>query len=318
MTCIKCQHGKTKRFGYVGKQRIQRYRCTFCGSTFVEPRVKPLDRHTTPMDTAVYILRLMLEGMSVRAIQRLTGVHRDTILALMCTAAIRASESFNTVVRNVPVRRVQADEVWCFTHTKEGHLRRDAPVEWGHTWVWIALDADSKLVLSYHIGKRSPADAFKFIEDLDTRVKHRFQLTTDGFAAYVEPIETVLGMRVDYAMLVKVFATPKSAGPDWYGTGKIRDLIPSDIIGSPDPVHISTSYVERSNLSLRMHLRRFTRLTNAFSKKLENLKAAVALYIAWYNFCRVHGTLKVTPAMEARLTDHVWSLEELLTGASDA
>lgn len=143
----------------------------------------------------------------------------------------------------------------------------------------------------------------------------RRQLTTDGYKAYLEPVETVLGMRVDYAMLVKVFSTPKNAGPDWYGTGKIRDLIPSDIIGSPDPEHISTSYVERSNLTLRMHLRRFTRLTNGFSKKLDNLKAAVSLYMAWYNFCRVHSTLKVTPAMEAGLTDHVWSLPELLAAA---
>ncbi len=315
MTCIKCQHGQTKRFGYVGKQRVPRYRCLFCKTTFVEPRVKPLDRHYTPLDKATQVLSMMLEGMSVRAIERLTGVHRDTILSLMCTAGLKAAESFNSLVRDVPVRRVQADEVWCFTHTKEAHLRDDAPTEWGHTYVWIAIDADSKLVLSYHIGKRGSADAFKFIEDLDTRVKFRFQLTTDGHGAYLEPIETILGMRVDYAQLVKVFATPKSAGPDWYGTGKIRDLIPNDIIGTPDPEHISTSYVERSNLTLRMHLRRFTRLTNGFTKKLDNLKAAVALFMGWYNFCRVHGTIKVTPAMEAGLTDHVWNLGELLSFA---
>ena len=167
-------------------------------------------------------------------------------------------------------------------------------------------------MLSYHVGKRSPADAFRFIEELDSRVKYRFQLTTDAYKAYLEPVETVLGLRVDYAMLVKVLATPQNTGPDWYGTGKIRDLIPSDIIGSPDPEHISTSYVERSNLTLRMQLRRFTRLTNGFSKKLDNLKSAVSLYMAWYNFCRIHGTLKVTPAMEAGLADHVWSLEEML------
>ncbi|MGB8888695.1 MAG: IS1 family transposase [Candidatus Korobacteraceae bacterium] len=313
MHCIKCQHGQTKRFGYAGKQRIQRYRCTFCKSTFVEPRVKPLDRHYTPLDKATQVLALMLEGCSVRAIERLTGVHRDTILALMCTAGEKAATAFDSLVRNVHSRHVEADEVWCFTHTKEAHLRDDDPGEWGHTYTWIALCADSKLVLSYHVGKRGPADAFRFIEDLDKRVKHHFQLTTDGHGAYREPIETVLGMRVDYATLVKVFSTPKNAGPDWYGTGKIRDLIPSDIIGSPDPEHISTSYVERSNLTLRMHLRRFTRLTNGFSKKLDNLKAAVSLYMAWYNFCRVHSTLKVTPAMEAGLTDHVWNLPELLS-----
>ena len=157
-----------------------------------------------------------------------------------------------------------------------------------------------------------PRRCFPVLEDLDSRVKYRFQLTTDAYKAYLEPVETVLGLRVDYAMLVKVFATPQNTGPDWYGTGKIRDLIPSDIIGSPDPEHISTSYVERSNLTLRMQLRRFTRLTNGFSKKLDNLKSAVSLYMAWYNFCRINGTLKVTPAMEAGLADHVWSLEEML------
>lgn len=313
MTCIKCQHGQTKRFGYVGKTRVQRYRCLFCKTTFVEPRVKPLDRHYTPLDKATQALAMMLEGCSVRAIERLTGVHRDTILALMNTAGEKAATAFDSLVRNVPARHVEADEVWCFIHTKETHLRTDDPAEWGHTYTWIALDADSKLVLSYHVGKRSPADAFRFIEDLDSRVKYRFQLTTDAYKAYLEPVETVLGLRVDYAMLVKVFATPQNTGPDWYGTGKIRDLIPSDIIGSPDPEHISTSYVERSNLTLRMQLRRFTRLTNGFSKKLDNLKSAVSLYMAWYNFCRIHGTLKVTPAMEAGLADHVWSLEEMLS-----
>ncbi len=315
MTCITCQHGQTKRFGYVGKQRVPRYRCLFCKTTFVEPRVKPLDRHYTPLDKATQALSMMLEGCSVRSIERLTGVHRDTILALMNTAGEKAATAFDALVRNVPAHRVQADEVWCFVHTKEMRLRTDDPAEWGHTWVWIALDADSKMVISYHVGKREAADAFRFIEDLGERVNHRFQLTTDGLRTYLEPIETVLGMRVDYAQLVKVFATPKNTGPDWYGTGKIRDLIPNDIIGQPDPEHISTSYVERGNLTLRMSLRRFTRLTNGFSKKLDNLKAAVALYMGWYNFCRVHGTIKVTPAMEAGLTDHVWNLEELLIGS---
>jgi len=256
---------------------------------------------------------MMLEGCSVRSIERLTGVHRDTILALMNTAGEKAATAFDALVRNVPAHRVQADEVWCFVHTKEMRLRTDDPAEWGHTWVWIALDADSKMVISYHVGKREAADAFRFIEDLGERVNHRFQLTTDGLRTYLEPIETVLGMRVDYAQLVKVFATPKNTGPDWYGTGKIRDLIPNDIIGQPDPEHISTSYVERGNLTLRMSLRRFTRLTNGFSKKLDNLKTCCALYFAHYNFCRVHQTLRVTPAMAAGITDTIWSLTQLLT-----
>jgi IS1 family transposase len=150
---------------------------------------------------------------------------------------------------------------------------------------------------------------------LANRVHGYFQLTTDGYAAYLKPVEDLLWSRTDYAQLVKVFQNPSSAGPDWYGTGTILKQVPTEIHGMPDPRHISTSFVERWNLGLRMHLRRFTRLTNAHSKKLENHKAAIALYMAWYNFCRVHSSLRVTPAMEAGLTDHVWSLGELLSAS---
>lgn len=315
MTCIRCHHGQTKRFGYVGKHRRQRYRCTFCNTTFVEPHPKPLDNHYLPLEKATQALSMMLEGMSIRAISRLTGIDKNTVMAIMLTAGRKAQAAFDALVRDVPARRVQADEIWCFVHTRDRALKPDDPAEWGHTFTWIALDADTKLVLSYHVGKRDSADAYALIEDLDTRVRGRFQLTTDGLPTYLEPVEFAVGLRVDYAQLVKMFTTPKGTGPDWYGTGRIKELVPTDVIGNPDPKHISTSYVERSNLTLRMHLRRFTRLTNAYSKKLENLKAAVSLYMAWYNFCRIHQTLRVTPAMEAGLTDHVWSLVELFGAA---
>jgi IS1 family transposase len=169
------------------------------------------------------------------------------------------------------------------------------------------------MVLAYHAGKRTPGDAYQFITELANRVQGHFQLTTDGFGAYMKPVEDLLYSRSDYAQLVKVFQSPANAGPDWYGTGSILKQVPTEVFGLPERRHISTSFVERWNLGLRMHLRRFTRLTNAHSKKLENHKAAISLYMAWYNFVRVHSSLRVTAAMEAGLTDHVWSLAELLS-----
>lgn len=315
MTCIKCQHGQTKKFGRCGRQRIQRYRCTFCNATFVEPRQKPLDRHTIPMDKAGQVLTLMLEGMSVRAISRCTGVDKNTILSVMLTAGRKAQAVADVRLRDLKPTLVQADEIWTFCHTKDRNLSADDPAEYGHTYVWIALDSVTKLVISYHIGKRGSEDAYAFIGDLGNRIKGRFQLTTDGLGLYVSAVEDMLWPRVDYAQLVKIYRTPKNTGPDWYGTGQITETVPTPVMGEPEPRYISTSHVERSNLSLRMHLRRFTRLTNAFSKKLENLKAAVSLYMAWYNFCRVHATLRVTPAMQSGLTDHVWTIAELLANA---
>jgi transposase-like protein/IS1 family transposase len=313
MTCIKCKHGQTKKFGKSGRERIQRYRCTFCSSTFLEPRQKPLGRHYISMEKADRVLTLMLEGMSIRAIARVTGVDKGTILSLLATAGSKARALFDSRVRNMNPKLVQADELWGFCHTKEMHMMEGDPQEWGHSYVWIALDSQTKMVLSYHVGKRTPADAYEFIGDLGNRIQGRFQLTTDGLAAYLKPVEDLLWPRVDYAQLVKVFRTPKNAGPDWYGTGKILECVPTEVMGQPEPKFISTSHIERANLSVRMHLRRFTRLTNGFSKKLENLKHAVALYMAWYCFCRVHQTLRVTPCMEAGLTDHVWSIGELLS-----
>jgi IS1 family transposase len=257
----------------------------------------------------------MLEGMSIRAISRTLEIDKNTVMALIVSAGERAQALFDSRVQSIPAKHAQADEVWSFCHTKEARLGKHDPDEWGHSYLWVALDADTKLVVAFHTGKRSPGDAHQFISELANRVQGYFQLTTDGYGAYRQPIEDLLWSRTDYAQLVKVFQNPAGAGPDWYGTGKILKQVPSEIHGMPDPDHISTSYVERWNLGLRMHLRRFTRLTNAHGKKIENHKAAIALYMAWYNFCRVHSSLRVTPAMEAGLTDHVWSVAELLTAA---
>jgi transposase-like protein/IS1 family transposase len=315
MTCLRCKHNTAYKFGTYGKRKVQRYRCHSCKATFTNTPTKTPGGHYIDIDRASKVLAMMLEGTSIRAISRLTDIDKNTIMSLLVSAGERAQAMFNSRVRAIPARFVQADEVWGFCHTKESRLRKDAPEEWGHSYLWVALDAETKMVLTYHTGKRSAEDAYQFISELADRVHGYFQLTTDGYGAYLKPIEDLLWSRTDYAQLVKVFQTPTNAGPDWYGTGTILKQVPTEVHGMPDPRKISTSFVERWNLGLRMHLRRFTRLTNAHSKKLENHKAAIALYMAWYNFCRVHASLRVTPAMEAGLTNHVLSIAELLGAA---
>ncbi len=317
MTCKKCEHGTVKRFGFT-KAKTARYRCKACGATFTAAQPNPLGVHTTSMDDAVKVFELMTEGVSVRAISRLTGIHKTTILSLLATVGSKCARLFDAKVRNMRPRYVQADEAWTFVQKKQKRLTFDDPDERGDQYVWIALDSDTKAVLSYRVGKRDAVSAYDFIGDLHNRIAetHRCQLTTDGLEGYIPAIEEHFGADVDFAQLIKQYAHPRTDGPDWFRpSSHVVAAIPTPISGDPDFKRISTSHIERANLTVRMHLRRFTRLTNGFSKKLENLKAAVSLFMAWYNFCRVHQTLRVTPAMEANLTDHVWSIRELLTAA---
>jgi IS1 family transposase/transposase-like protein len=312
MTCRRCNH-TARKFGRYGKRNIQRYRCTTCKATFSEYEPK-LGTHYTDPETASKALAMMLEGMSVRAISRITGLHKSTILSLMLTASQRAGTKLDSLVRNVQVRRIQADEIWCFVGKKQRQTRVGDSPEMGDQWAFIALDADTKLIASYVLGKRTAQTTHTFLSDLKSRITDaRFQLTTDGFHFYERGVENVFAGQTDFAQLIKLYGDYGQHGAERYSPSPIIETISKIRDGRPDPKHISTSFVERSNLSLRMHLRRFTRLTNAFSKKLDNLKAAVTLYVAFYNFCRVHQTLRVTPAMEAGLADHVWSLTELLS-----
>jgi IS1 family transposase/transposase-like protein len=311
MTCTRCQHGTARRFGYYGKRRIQRWRCTSCNSTFCEAAPK-LGTHYTAPETAAKALALMLEGMSVRAISRITGLHKGTILSLMNTAAGNVTRLIDMRMRGVRTRYIQSDEIWCFVGKKRRNVRDSDPAEVGDQWVFVAMDAETKLVPSFVIGKRTKETTLAFLRDLQGRLAHgRFQLTTDGFHFYERGVEDVFGGTVDFAQLVKLFGDFGQHGDERYSPPRITEVISKVRDGRPDPAHISTSHIERQNLTMRMQLRRFTRLTNAFSKKLENLKAAVTLYFAWYNFCRIHQTLRVTPAMEAGITDHPWSLTEL-------
>ncbi len=255
-----------------------------------------------------------MEGMSVRGISRLTGVQKNTILSLLITAGQKSLEILDGRIREVHPRYVQADELHTFVHTKERHLSSGDPQEWGDCYTWLALDAETKLIITHHLGKRDSRNAMIFSRSLAERTVGRFQLTTDAFRGYFYAVPRTFGQDVDYAQLVKMYGKPDDAGPGWYGPPQVIAAIPKPILGNPDMAHISTSYVERANLSVRTSLRRFTRLALGFSKKLENLQATVALYVAWYNFCRIHLTLRCTPAMAAGITDHVWSIDELLAG----
>jgi transposase-like protein/IS1 family transposase len=312
MTCLKCQHTSVKKFGRYGRRKIQRYRCTRCSATFSEPQAKPLGNHTLDLEKAVQIVSLLVEGMSVRAISRITGTDKNTILSLLLTVGAKCRQIFDAKVRNVKAKYVQLDELWCFIRKKEKRVHDGDPAEWGDAYTWLALDSETKLMISYLVGKRDPASAMAFVKDFGSRVAGRCQATSDGFGAYIPAMEEVFGADVDFAQLVKLYGTPDITGPDWYGPARVIQTIPRPITGNPEESRISTSHVERANLSVRMHTRRFTRLTNGFSKKLTHLKAAVDIYVTWYNFCRVHQTLRVTPAMESGLATHEWTIKELI------
>lgn len=318
MTCIRCNHENVKRFGTYGKKKIQRYRCQNCKTSFSDTRHGRFGHHYLTLEQTSKIISLMLEGVSIRAIGRLTRIDRNTILSVLLTAGVKARSLFNTRIRKVRAHFIQLDETWTFVHTKEKHLARNDPQEWGDAYTWVGLDSETKLVISYLVGKRDAVCANEFVKDLNNRVIGRCQITSDGFRPYIEAVEEAWGADVDFAQLIKIYGRPDNSGPEWYRPGsKVIDTISTPISGDPHFRRISTSHVERANLTLPMHLRRFTRLVNAFSKSLAHLKAGVALYMAWYNFCRVHQTLRVTPAMEAGITDHIWSVNELIALQSE-
>ena len=259
----------------------------------------------------------LVEGNSVRSTERMTGVHRDTILRLMVRVGEGCAALSDVLMRNLDCERLQADEIWCFVGKKQRHLTdKDDEARTGDMWTFVALDADSKIVPCYRVGKRNNATALAFMGDLSGRLSNRVQLSSDSLAAYVEAVDKIFGFGIDYGQIVKHYeAAP--IGPGRYSPPKVVDATVRAIQGDPDPAHICTSHVERQNLTMRMSMRRFTRLTNAFSKKLENLKAAVALHFAYYNFVRVHRTLRVTPAMEAGVINRLWTLGDLVDSAGD-
>lgn len=266
-----------------------------------------------PVEKRTQVVNALVEGMSVRATCRMTGVCKDAVLKLIRDMGVACAAHHNETVRGVKASRVQCDEVWSFCYAKEKNVPETKKgTGAGSLWTWVAIDADSKLIISYLVGGRDAEWACRFMEDLASRVSTRIQITTDGHKAYAEAVEGAFGMEVDYAMLIKLYGAPSDRPDTRYSPAECIGTRTGVFSGSPDPQHISTSYVERQNLNLRMGVRRFTRLTNAFSKKFENHCHMLAIYHAYYNFCRVHQTLRVTPAMEAGLTNRVWSLAELV------
>ena len=263
--------------------------------------------------TRARVISCLTEGCSVRATVRMTGVSKPTILKLLADLGTACAAYHDRYVRNLKVRRLQCDEIWEFVGAKAKNVSAEKKQQgWGDIWTWIGVDADTKLIVSYLVGGRDAGWAYDFMEDCASRISSRVQITTDGHRAYLEAVEGAFGMDVDYAQLQKIYGA--SLEPERrYSPARCIGSDMKVVSGNPDPKHVSTSYVERQNLTMRMHMRRFARLTNAFSKKAENHVHSVALHYMFYNFCRVHQTLRVTPAMEAGLADHVWSIEELVT-----
>jgi IS1 family transposase len=259
------------------------------------------------------ILHLLCEGNSIRAITRLTGNDKEAVSRLMVDAGKAADWYQDRVLRNLTCRRLQVDEIWSFVYAKQKNVRfaKNAPANAGDVWTWTAIDADTKLIPCWYIGGRESDSAIVFMDDLASRLTNRVQLTSDGHRAYMEAVEGAFGSDIDYAQLVKLYGeSPESekrySPPVCIG---IRKRV---VEGDPDPNHISTSYAERHNLTMRMHTRRFTRLTNAFSKKVENHVCAVALFALYYNFVRIHKSLKITPAMAAGITDRLWEMSDVV------
>ncbi len=255
----------------------------------------------------------LVEGNSIRSVARMTGIARNTITSLVVEAGQACAEYQDSVLRNLTCRRIECDEIWAFCHAKDKNLPDDKRGQFGFgsIWTWIALDADTKLIASWMVGNRDEIAAKEFMEDLAGRLSHRVQLTTDGLHAYLGAVDDAFGGEIDYAMLIKVYGeTPTDEKR--YSPAKYVASEQKIIKGSPNRRKISTSYVERQNLTMRMCMRRFTRLTNGFSKKLANHIAAVSLHSMYYNFVRIHQTLKVTPAMAAGVTDRLWEISDII------
>ena len=259
------------------------------------------------------ILHLLCEGQSIRAITRLTGASKNTVTKLLIDAGKACAAYHDEHVRGLTSKRIQVDEIWSFTYAKQKNVAgaKAAPAEAGDTWTWTAIDADTKLIASYLVGGRDSEYAMWFMDDLRSRLANRVQLTSDGHRAYLEAVEGAFGADVDYAQLVKLYGAAPEGPTRRYSPAECTGAKKVPVEGKPDPRHISTSYSERQNLTMRMHMRRFTRLTNAFSKKVENHAYAVALHMMYYNFVRIHQKLRVTPAMAAGVTDKLWEIGDI-------
>jgi transposase-like protein/IS1 family transposase len=316
VNCEHCGHEHVAKFGK-DRHGLQRYRCKSCGKTFTERHA--LSGRQTSMTDAVRVLSMLLEGMSVRSCERLTGMHRDTILSLMLEAGTNCRRFMENAVKGIKADYIECDEQWAFVFCKRKTAERlelDSSV--GDRYVFTALDRDTKLLICWHAGQRDPSDTWTFVDKLATTVTGRPTISTDGFHCYTPAIPTIFRQNVDYAQIVKQFQGNGGMATQRYSPGQIRRIDKTVVCGAVAEADIGTSRMERFNLSTRMHVRRFTRLTNAHSKKMENHDAMLGLYFAWYNWCRMHSSIKSTPAVRAGLASQRWTLEQLLTNAAVA
>ncbi|MEO8520973.1 MAG: IS1 family transposase [Acidobacteriota bacterium] len=260
----------------------------------------------------VAVISALVEGCSIRSTVRMTGVSKNTVAKLLVKLGAACTKFQDETLRNLSCKRLQCDEIWSFVGGKDKNLpteKKEAGL--GSVWTWTAIDADTKLIASWNFGWHDARSAYEFMQDVAGRLRGRVQLTTDGHKPHLEAVEAAFGMDIDYAVLQKIYGN--DANPDKpYSPPVCLGCKVENVTGTPDPKHISTSYVKRQSVTMRMSMRRFTRLTNAFSKKVENHAAAIALYFMYYNFGRVHQALRVTPAMEAGVANHIWSVEEIV------
>lgn len=283
----------------------------------LDPKHKSSDTlgmaNVLPTQTRVQILNMLCEGVSMRAISRMTGVSINTVSKMLVDAGLACARFHDENVRGVKAKKVQCDEIWSFVYAKAKNVKtaKAAPEGAGDVWTWTALDSDSKMILSYLVGGRDSEYAMAFMDDLRGRLATRVQLTTDGHKAYLNAVEEAFGDDVDYGMLVKLYGEgPRTDAR--YSPAECIGARKDRITGNPDRKHVSTSHVERSNLSMRMHMRRFTRLTNAHSKKFENHCHMIALYTVWYNFARINSAVKVSPAMAAGVSNRLWDMIDIV------
>src|SRR4051812_20595073 len=316
MIVISCQHETRHRHGK-NKCGTQRYKCATCGATFVEES-GPLGTMRVTMKEATMALSLMLEGMSIRSVQRLTGLCRQTLADLVLLVGENCQRLLESTIKNVEVKEVQLDEIWSFCGMKERtrQLRGKSPVEFGDSWTFYGI-SENKLILAHQVGQRDSDTCWAFLMKMKAAIgKGRFQLTTDGLAAYRQNVPFAFQSQVDFAVLIKNYSSTQEVTR--YSPARITNIEKLPMFGDCDEDRISTSYIERFNLTVRMTLRRFTRLTNAHSKSLKHHVAMQALFVAFYNFCRRHETLKgATPAMASGLTDKVWTIRDLLQSAAE-
>lgn len=266
------------------------------------------------IEKRVQIIGMLVEGNSMRAVSRMADCSINTVTKLLVDVGLACWIYQHRTLRDLPCKRIQCDEIWSFCYSKEKNVPQEHRGElgFGDVYTWTAMCADTKLVPSFLVGRRDSEYAHLFIKDLESRLKNRVQLTTDGHKVYLDAIEDAFGGKIDYAMLVKIYESLPTEDQRKYSPVECTGAERKCISGNPNEMYVSTSFIERQNLTMRMSMRRFTRLTNGFSKKIENLECAVALHFMYYNFARVHKTLRVTPAMEAGIADHVWTLEEII------